>query len=87
MRWMRVCIVGALIVGIALSAASGASYAASHVVGQTGYGAPQVLGEQFIKPQSSGSSSMGLWVGILIALGILGGTAFFGWYRVHHQEA
>ena len=87
MRWMRVCIVGALIVGIALSAAAGASYAASHVVGQTGYGAPQVLGETFIKPQSSSSSSLGLWVGILVALAILGGTAAFGWRRVHTEEA
>ena len=87
MRWMRICIVGVLAAGIALTVAAGASYAAGHVVGQTGYGAPQVLGETFIKPQSSSSSSLGLWIGILVALAILGGTAAFGWRRVHTDEA
>ena len=80
---MRVCIVGALTVGIALSVAAGASYAAGHVVGQTGYGAPQVLGDQFIKPASSSGSNWGMWVGLLVALAILGGTAFFGWRKTH----
>jgi hypothetical protein len=87
LRWMRICIVGVLAAGIALTVAAGASYAAGHVVGQTGYGAPQVLGETFIKPQSSSSSSLGLWVGILVAMAILGGTAAFGWRRVHTDEA
>lgn len=84
---MRVCIVGVLTVGIALTMAAGASYAAGHVVGQTGYGAPQVLGDQFIKPQNASSSSWGLWVGLLVALLILGGTAFFGWRRTHADAA
>ncbi|HEV3351423.1 MAG TPA: hypothetical protein VG076_00795 [Acidimicrobiales bacterium] len=81
---MRVCIVGALTVGIALTVVAGASYAA-HVTGQVGYGAPQVLGEQFIKPQSASSSSWGLWLGLLVALAILASTAFFGWRRTHTQ--
>jgi hypothetical protein len=81
---MRVCIVGALTVGIALTVLAGASYAA-HVTGQVGYGAPQVLGEQFIKPKSASSSSMGLWLGLFVALAILGGTAFFGWRRTHTE--
>ena len=87
MRWVRICVVGALTAGIALTVIAGASYAAGHVVGQTGYGAPQVLGEQFIKPQSSSSSSWGLWVGILVALAILGGTAVFGYRRLHTEDA
>jgi len=41
---MRICVVGALTIGIALTVMAGASYAA-HLVAQTGYGAPQVLGE------------------------------------------
>ncbi|MBV9410651.1 MAG: LPXTG cell wall anchor domain-containing protein [Acidimicrobiia bacterium] len=85
---MRICIVGALTTGIALTVFAGASYAAGHVLGQTGYGAPQVLGEQFIKPASSGSSSnWGLWLGLLVALAILGGTAFFGWRHTRNSEA
>jgi LPXTG-motif cell wall-anchored protein len=84
---MRVCIVGVLTVGIALTVAAGASYAAGHVVGQTGYGAPQVLGDTFIKPQNASSSSWGLWLGLLVAMLILGGTAFFGWRRTHADAA
>jgi hypothetical protein len=80
---MRICVVGALTVGIALTVFAGASYAAAHVAGQTsGYGAPQVLGEQFIKPKSAGSST-GLWFGLLVALVILAAAAFFGWRRTH----
>jgi hypothetical protein len=82
---MRICVVGALTVGIALTVIAGASYAAGHVVGQTGYGAPQVLGEQFIKPQSASSSSAGFYVGLLVALVILGGTGFYGWRRTHAE--
>ena len=78
---MRICVVGALTVGIALTVIPGASYAAGHVVGQTGYGAPQVLGDQFIKPKGASSSSAGLWLGLLVALVILAATAFFGWRR------
>jgi len=81
---MRVCVVGALTVGIALTVLAGASHAAGHVVGQTtGYGAPQVLGEQFIKPKNASSSSAGLWFGLLVALVILAATGFFGWRRTH----
>jgi LPXTG-motif cell wall-anchored protein len=80
---MRICVVGALTVGIALTVLAGASYAAGHIVGQTtGYGAPQVLGEQFIKPKNAGSST-GLWFGLLVALVILGAAGFFGWRRTH----
>ena len=78
---MRICVVGALTIGIALTVMAGASYAA-HLVGQTGYGAPQVLGEQFIKPKSASSGS-GLWIGLLVALLILALAAFFGWRRTH----
>jgi hypothetical protein len=77
---MRFCVVGALTVGIALTVIAGPSFA-SHITGQTGYGAPQVLGDQFIRPQSANSSSWGLWAGLLLALFILGGTGFFGWRR------
>lgn len=82
---MRVFLVGALTAGIALSVAAGVAHAAGHVVAQTGYGAPQVLGDQFIKPQSANSSSAGLWVGLLVALAILSGTAFFGWRHTHGE--
>ena len=81
MRWMRICVVGALTVGIALTVIAGASYAAGHVVGQTGYGAPQVLGDQFIRPKNAGSSSAGLWFGLLVALVILAAASFVGWRR------
>jgi LPXTG-motif cell wall-anchored protein len=90
LRWLRICIVGALTAGIALTVFAGASFAAGHVLGQTdsGYGAPQVLGEQFIKPASSSSSSnWGLWLGLFVALAILGGTAFFGWRHTRNGEA
>ena len=79
---MRICVVGVLTVGIALTVIAGASYAASQV-GQTGYGAPQVLGEQFIKPQAASASSAGFYIGLLVALVILGGTGFYGWRRTH----
>ena len=81
---MRICVVGALTVGIALTVLAGASYAAAHVAGQTsGYGAPQVLGEQIIKPTGASSSSAGLWFGLLVALVILAAAGFFGWRRTH----
>lgn len=86
LRWMRVCIVGALAAGIIVAVLAGPSWA--HVVGQTGggsgYGAPQVLGEQFIKPKSASSSSAGFWIGLLVALAVLGGTGFIGWRRTHN---
>jgi len=81
---MRICVVGALTVGIALTVIAGASYAAGQVVGQTtGYGAPQVLGDQFINPKNASSSSAGLWLGLLVALVILAAAGFFGWRRTH----
>jgi len=86
LRWMRVCVVGALTAGIALTLLAGASFA-SHASGQVGYGATQVLGEQFIKPKSAGNSSWGLWLGLLVALLILGGSGFYGWRRQHAAEA
>lgn len=87
MRWVRVCVVAVLTAGIALTVLGGAAYAA-HVVGQTsGYGAPQVLGDQFIRPKNASSSSWGIWLGVLIALLLLAGTAFFGWRRLHTQDA
>ena len=82
---MRRCVVGAMTVGIALTVLAGASYAAAQV-GQTGYGAPQVLGDQFIKPQSASSSSAGFYIGLLVALVILAGTGVYGWRRTHTAE-
>ena len=87
MRWMRVCLVGALAAGLVLAIVAGPSFAI-HITGQTGgsgYGAPQVLGEQFIKPKSSGSSNVGFWLGLLMALTVLGGTGFIGWRRTHAE--
>ena len=85
---MRSCVLGALTVGIALTVMAGAAYAAGPVVGQTsGYGAPQVLGDQFIKPQNASSSSTGLWLGLLVALLILAFAAFFGYRRTHSADA
>ena len=85
MRWMRVCVVGALAAGIIIAVVAGPSWAA-HVTAQTGsgYGAPQVLGEQFIKPQSASSSNTGFYIGLLVALAVLGGTGFIGWRRTHN---
>ena len=82
---MRVSILGVLTAGVVLAVAAGWSYAA-RPVGQTGYGAPQVLGDQFINPNNASSSSWGFWLGLLAALFILAGTGFYGWYRTHHGE-
>jgi len=81
---MRVCIVGALAAGIVVAVLAGPSWA--HIVGQTGsgYGAPQVLGEQFIRPKTTSSSNAGFWVGLLFALAVLAGTGFIGWRRTHN---
>jgi hypothetical protein len=87
LRWVRVCVVGVVTAGIALTVFGGAAYAA-HVVGQTtGYGATQVLGDQFIKSKNASSSSWGVWLGVLIAFVLLGSTAFFGWRRLHTEDA
>ncbi len=80
MRWTRICLVAAVVAGLVLTVAAGASYAA-HVSGQTGYGATQVLGEQFIKPKNASSSHWGLWLGILVALLVLISSGFYGWRR------
>ena len=86
MRWMRVSILGVLAAGIALAVGAGWSYAA-RPTGQTGYGAPQVLGDQFINPHNASSSGLSFWLGLFAAFLILGGTAFYGWYRTHHEGA
>jgi hypothetical protein len=85
LRWTRICVVGALTAGIVLTVVAGVSFAA-HPSGQVGYGATQVLGEQFIKPKSTGSSGWGLWLGLLVAFGILGCTGFYGWRRTRATE-
>ena len=86
MRALRISILAAVTAGVVLAIGAGWSFAA-HTTGQVGYGAPQVLGDQFIKPNNSSSSGLGLWLGLLIATGILGASAFFGWYRTHHAGA
>ena len=86
MRWMRVSILAVLTAGIVLAVAAGWSYAA-RPVGQTGYGAPQVLGDQFINPHNASNSSWAFLLGLLAALLILGGTGFYGWYRTHREDA
>ena len=82
---MHICIVAVLAAGIALTVVAGPSLAAN-VVGQTGYGAPQDLGEQIINPKSAGNSNVTFWVGLLVALGILGATGFIGWRRAHDHS-
>jgi hypothetical protein len=82
---MRLCVIGALTAGIALTVIAGASFAA-HAPGQIGYGATQVLGEQFIKPRSASSSNLGFWLGLFVALAILGGTGFYGWRRTRTAQ-
>jgi hypothetical protein len=72
----------ALAAAIVFVVISGPSFAA-HITAQTGYGAPQDLGEQVINPKSAGSSNVGFWVGVLVAAAILGATGFIGWRRAH----
>ena len=85
MRWLRISVLVLLTVGIVLGVAGG--WSSAHPLGQVGYGAPQVLGEQFINPKHASSSSFGLWLGIFIALLILASTGFFGWRRLHTEDA
>ena len=59
---------------------------ASHTFGQTGYGT-QVLGEQIIRPKTSGGTDLGLWIGILSALFILFGAGFYGWRNWQEDQA
>ena len=86
MRWMRSVVIGALTAGIVLTVIAGASYA-SHVTGQVGYGAPQVLGDTFIRPRAASSSHLGFWLGLLIALAVIAATGLLGWRRTHTAEA
>ncbi len=82
-RWMRISVIAVLAAGVVFSVVAGPAHAA-HIVGQTGYGAPQDLGEQVINPKSaSGSSNFAFWAGILVAAAILGATGFIGWRRAH----
>jgi len=83
LRWLRISILGALTAGIILAVGAGLSYAA-RPTGQVGYGAPQVLGDQFINPHHA-SSAWGLWSGLGIAFLILFLSAFYGWFRTHHN--
>jgi hypothetical protein len=85
LRWMRRVVLGALTAGIVLTVIAGASFA-SHVTAQTGYGAPQVLGDTFITPKTVGSSHLGFWLGLLIALAVIAATGFIGWRRTHAAE-
>jgi hypothetical protein len=82
LRWMRICVVGALTAAIALTVVAGTSFA-SHASGQIGYGGTQVLGEQFIKPKSGGSG-VGIWVGVIVALGIIVVAITVGRYRMYY---
>jgi hypothetical protein len=83
-RWIRMCVIGAFVAGISLTLLAGSSNAA-HVVGQTGYGAPQVIADNVITPKAA-SSHFGLWLGVVIALAVIAATAFVGWRRTHSQE-
>ena len=82
MRFVRPAILATVVTGVVLALVSGWSFA-SQPVGQVGYGAPQAIPDQVISGQSASSSHLGLWIGILVALFILGGTAFFGWKKTH----
>jgi len=84
-RFVRPTILTAVVVGVILAVIEGLSYA-SQPVGQIGYGAPQQIPDQVISGQSASSSHLGLWIGIAVALFILGGTAFFGWKKTHSSE-
>jgi hypothetical protein len=54
---------------------------------QTGYGAPQVIPDQTIKPiGSSHSSPTGLALGVGAGVVILGSAVFFGWRHSHPDE-
>jgi len=85
LRWLRISILAAVTAGMVLAIGAGWSFAA-HPTGQVGYGAPQVLGDQFINPHNASSSTWGFWLGLLAALFILAGTGFYGWYRTHHES-
>ena len=85
MRFVRPAILTAILAGIVLAMVGGWSFA-SQPTGQVGYGAPQVIPDQVISGQNAGSSHLGLWIGIAVALFILGGTAFIGWKKTHSSE-
>jgi hypothetical protein len=71
------------LVGVVLVVLVAMSSGVSRSSAQTGagYGAPQVLEDQTITPASHGGSHTGVFVGTGVALGILGGAAFYGLRR------
>src|SRR5436305_10284149 len=81
-RFVRPAVLTAVIVGVVLAVIEGLSFA-SAPTGQVGYGAPQQLPDQVISGQNASSSHLGLWIGVGVAILILGGTAFFGWKKTH----
>ena len=81
---MRISILGVLTAGVVLAMAAGWSYAAHPLAQTSGYGAPQVLGDQIINPHHA-SSAFGLWAGLGIAFLILFLSASYGWIRTHHN--
>jgi hypothetical protein len=82
MRLLRISLIAVLAAGIAFAIVAGPAHAAD-LVAQTGYGAPQELGEQVIEAKSASSSNVAFWAGILVAAAILGTTGFIGWRRAH----
>ena len=84
-RFVRVAVVATLVVGAAVAIVTEWSFA-SQPLGQVGYGAPQAIPDQVINGQHASSSHLGLWIGILVALFILGATAFLGWKKTHSSE-
>jgi hypothetical protein len=83
-RWIRLCVIGALVAGIALTLLAGSSNAA-HVAGQVGYGAPQVIPDNVITAKPA-SSHFGLWVGVIIAFAVIAATGLIGWRKTHTDE-
>jgi len=84
-RFVRPAILTAVLTGIVLALVGGWSFA-SQPTGQVGYGTPQAIPDQVINGQHASSSHLGLWIGILVALFILGATAFLGWKKTHSSE-
>jgi hypothetical protein len=74
-----VAIVAALVLSFFSSAAPNSD-------AQVGYGAPQNIPDQTIKPISHGSSNTGLAVGVGAAVVIIGGATFFGWRHAHAAD-
>ena len=85
MRFVRPAFLTAVLAGIVLALVGGWSFA-SQPTGQVGYGAPQQIPDQVISGQNAGSSSLGLWIGIVAALLILALTGFLGWKKAHSSD-